>query len=235
MTRRRWIADRVEGDRAFLTGDHARHLVRVLRAHIGQQFDIATAEGVRRGEIVSISDEEVVFALGERIQEQPVPQITLALAIYKFDRMEWALEKAVELGVERVVPFAGARSEKHLVQAAGKRVERWRRIAMQAAEQSRRAQTPEIADVAALVEVLETPGSRILLAESGERKSLKAALAQRVEDNVVLAIGPEGGWTPSELERFAKHGWIAASLGPSVLRAETAAIAALAIVLSELQ
>ena len=93
MTRRRWLADEVNGNTAALVGDHAAHLARVLRADIGQEFDVATGTGVRRGTVTSISDDRVEFALGETRAIKPAPLVILALAIFKFDRMEWALEK----------------------------------------------------------------------------------------------------------------------------------------------
>jgi 16S rRNA (uracil1498-N3)-methyltransferase len=241
MTRRRWAADRVEGDRAFLLGDHALHLSRVLRAQVGQEYDVATPAGVRLGRIVSVQDGCVDFLLGDFLPD-PVtssPDITLALAIFKFDRMEWAIEKCSELGVQRIVPFVAARTEKHLAQAAGKRVERWRRLALQSAEQSRRSTPAEVADPIKFDQLLDHAASmRIVLAESERDASLKSALLRvRIDADrpVILAVGPEGGWTPTELKKFQQSGWKAASLGPTILRAETAAIAALAVVFSEMQ
>src|SRR5438876_11795327 len=146
MTRRRWIADEVSGNQAALTGEHADHLVRVLRARVGQEFDIAAAAVVRQGRIVSIQPGRVEFELGEDVPAATTPNITLLLAIFKFDRMEWAIEKCTELGVSRIVPVIARRTDSHLASAATKRCERWRKIAIQAAEQSRRAAPPEISD-----------------------------------------------------------------------------------------
>src|ERR1019366_74818 len=128
-----------------LVGDHAAHLARVLRAEIGQEFDIATGAEVRRGTITSISDDRVEFALGKEQALKPTPKITLALAIFKFDRMEWAIEKCTEIGVTRIIPVIARRSDAHLSAAAAKRQERWRRIVRQAAEQSRQSAPPEVA------------------------------------------------------------------------------------------
>ena len=121
MTRRRWIADEVSGNRGALVGAHAEHLVRVLRARIGQEFDIVADAVVRRGRVVTISDNRVEFELGEEVPaESAAFQLTLLLAIFKFDRMEWAIEKCTELGVARVVPVIAGRTEKHLAAAAAK-------------------------------------------------------------------------------------------------------------------
>jgi 16S rRNA (uracil1498-N3)-methyltransferase len=236
MTRRRWIADEVSGSRAALIGSHADHLAQALRARIGQEFDIATAENVRRGRIVRISDGRVDFELGEVIPTAAVPSLTLLLSIFKFDRMEWAIEKCVELGAARIVPVVAKRTEVHLATAAQKRVERWQRIVRQASEQSRRASLPEISQPVELkAAVAEATGTRIVLAESEEDISLKGALRIHPPGAVTLAFGPEGGWVESELKLFLSAGWTAASLGNTILRAETAAIAATAVALAELQ
>ena len=114
MTRRRWIADEASGDRAALIGEHADHLVRVLRARVGDDFDIATSRDVRRGRITLVKADRVEFDLGEILSAAGVTDITLVLAVYKFDRMEWAIEKCTELGVSRIVPLISRRTDSHL-------------------------------------------------------------------------------------------------------------------------
>jgi 16S rRNA (uracil1498-N3)-methyltransferase len=235
MTRRRWIADEVSSNRAALNGDHADHLIRVLRARVGQEFDIATGAVVRRGHIVSIEEGRVEFELGKEVPAAPTPNVTLWLAIFKFDRMEWAIEKCTELGVSRIVPVIARRTDAHLASAATKRAERWRRIALQASEQSRRSGPPEIGAPIRLQEAASVTSCdlRIVLAESEQRTLLREVVAPLPGRGIVLAVGPEGGWAEDELEFFQKAGWISASLGPTILRAETAAIAATAIAISE--
>jgi 16S rRNA (uracil1498-N3)-methyltransferase len=244
MTRRRWIADEVIGNRAALVGEHADHVVRVLRARVGQEFDVATGTRVRHGRIVSIADTRVEFELGEDVPAASPADLTLLLAIFKFDRMEWALEKCTELGVSQIVPVIARRTDAHLASAAEKRVERWRRVVLQAAEQSRRAVPPEIAAPLKLQQAASLAGAlRIVLAESERQTQLRDLLETHPSspkplndrnDKIALAVGPEGGWADDELQLFHDHGWISASLGPAILRAETAAIAATAIVISEL-
>jgi 16S rRNA (uracil1498-N3)-methyltransferase len=236
MTRRRWIADEVSGDRAALVGQHADHLIRVLRARVGEEFDIATGQSVRRGRITSLKDNRVEFELGQPVSTAATVEITLALSIFKFDRMEWAIEKCTELGVSRIVPLISRRTGSHLAAASTKRVERWQRLARQAAEQSRRTTPPEIAMPIKLSEALSLPSSlRIFLAESEGQTLLRDVVKpEGASEGIVLAIGPEGGWTEDELQAFQQSGWISASLGNTILRAETAAIAALAVVASTL-
>jgi 16S rRNA (uracil1498-N3)-methyltransferase len=235
MTRRRWIADEFANDRAAITGNHADHLIRVLRARVGQEFDIATGTVVRRGRVVAINDKRVEFELGEEVSASQRLNLTLVLAIFKFDRLEWAIEKCTELGVSRIIPVVARRTEKHLAAASVKRVERWRRIATQAAEQSRRAVPPEIGEPLKLPDISFPSGAlRIVLAETEKQIPLRDVLGGYSEGGIVLAIGPEGGWADDELGFFQKAGWAAASLGSGILRAETAAIAATAITISEL-
>ncbi len=249
MTRRRWIADDVHGDTATLTGEHAFHLSRVLRAQVGQEFDIATGHAVRHGRITAISGDRVEFALGKEVVGKSSAHLTLVLAVFKFDRMEWAIEKCTELGVTRIIPLIARRTDSHLAAAAGKRHDRWQRLARQAAEQSRRAAAPEISAPVRLKELgsagvppasaaeADTAPIKVVLAESGTTTRLRDLLDSGSGDGpseVVLAIGPEGGWTDEELEWFRDSGWAVASLGGTILRAETAAIVAVALALDAL-
>lgn len=243
MTRRRWIADETDGNAAALIGEHALHLVRVLRAEIGQEFDIATGSSIRRGTITSINQDRVEFTLGEELPTPAVPNLTIALAIFKFDRMEWAIEKCTELGVTKIIPIIARRTDSHLATAAEKRRERWLRLALQASEQSRRLGPPEITEPTKLKD-LRSAGvppaagpahaAKIVLAESERDFHLNEALTPRPAA-LTLAIGPEGGWALDELEWFRDSGWISASLGDTILRAETAAIVATALALDALR
>jgi 16S rRNA (uracil1498-N3)-methyltransferase len=235
MTRRRWIADTWTPERrtAALTGEQASHLARVLRAQPGQIFDVVAGGFLHRAEIATVSPESVEFVLHEELESDAALPLHLYLAIFKFDHFEWAIEKATELGVSRITPILARRTEKHLALASAKRVERWRRIAHEASQQSRRTDVPVIADPIQLKPALaaESSPTRILLSETEQNLTLTAAL-RRAEDlaELALAIGPEGGWTPDEMALFAQHAWTHVTLGPRILRAETAAIAAVAIV-----
>ena len=209
--RRRFIADTWSPEsghptHAALTGEQAAHLARVLR---------------------------------EELESDTALPIHLLLAVFKFDHFEWAVEKATELGVARITPILARRTEKHLAHASAKRVERWRRIALEASKQSRRTTIPDISDPSPLAPALaaETAPARILLSETEQQLTLAAALnLQPVTGNLQLslAIGPEGGWAPDEMALFTDHNWTHVTLGPRILRAETAAIAALAIAGSHL-
>ncbi len=230
MTRRRWIADTWTDTTASLTGEQAQHLARVLRAQPGQVFDVVANGFLHRAEIVSADEREVLFTLHEELEADAALPVHLLMAVFKFDHMEWGIEKATELGVARITPVLARRTEKHLALASAKRVDRWRRIALEAAKQSRRTDVPVVDDPATLKAALGMvdAGTKLLLAETEQENTLRAALEVGAE-SVALAIGPEGGWTVEEMTLFSESGWKHVTLGPRILRAETAAIAALAV------
>jgi len=235
MTRRRWIADDFSRDCATLTGAHATHLSRTLRARVGQRFEVVCGDRVRNATVSSVSDDRVEFALGEEIAASETVPITLLLAIFKFDRMEWAIEKCTELNVHRIIPVLARRTEKHLALASVKRVERWQRIARQAAEQSRRIAPPKICEPMKLAHALNCDADlRVVLTEQRCETTLTEVLQRGCHaTSLALAVGAEGGWTADELLSFAQSHWINASLGETILRAETAAVAGLAIAKAE--
>ena len=243
MTRRRWIAEHWDEATATIVGAPAGHMTRVLRAQPGMEADVVAGGRVFHAEVAAVTPNEVRFNLIAEFEADPALPVTLVLSVYKFDRMEWALEKATELGVAAVVPVIARRTEKHLAHAAEKRAERWRRIVHEAAQQARRSDVPLIHDPAPLAASVRAASSatRIVLAEQERTTTLRNALeeaiaqAQSEMPTLEIAIGPEGGWAPEEEALFDANGWRAASLGPRILRAETAAIAALAVVASCLE
>jgi 16S rRNA (uracil1498-N3)-methyltransferase len=244
MTRRRWIAEHWDEATATLTGAQAEHLARVLRAQPGMEADVVAGGFVFHAEIAAVSPEEIRFNLLTELEADPALPITLVISIFKFDHMEWGIEKATELGVTTIAPVIARRTEKHLAQAAEKRVERWRRIAHEATKQSRRSDVPLILEPQPLAERVKAAGNdvmRIVLAEQERGVTLRSVLEEAMSASISempkleLAFGPEGGWAPEEEALFDANGWRAASLGPRILRAETAAIAALAVVGSFLE
>jgi 16S rRNA (uracil1498-N3)-methyltransferase len=243
MTRRRWIAEHWDEATASISGAQAEHMARVLRAQPGMEADVVAGGHVFHAQVAAVSPHEVRFNLVAELEADPALPVTLVMSIYKFDRMEWAIEKATELGVAAIAPVIARRTEKHLGQAAEKRAERWRRIVHEAAQQSRRSDVPIMRDPVPLPQLARSgaQGTRIVLAEQERTTTLRAiveesaAAAQNEMPELEMAIGPEGGWAPEEEALFDANGWRAASLGPRILRAETAAIAALAVVASLLE
>lgn len=247
MTRRRWIAERWDEATATLVGPQAEHMVRVLRARPGMEADVVAGGHVFHAEVAAVEQGEVRFNLLAEVEADPALPVTLVMSIFKFDHLEWGIEKATELGVAGIVPAIARRTDQHLADAAEKRVERWRRIAREAAQQSRRSDVPVIYEPVQLAAHIRAvpravPGAiRIVMAEQERTTTLRALLREVLETSrnemptLELAFGPEGGWAPEEEALFDASGWRAASLGPRILRAETAAIAALAVVASYLE
>ncbi len=232
MARRRFFVDCIEGDRATMQGNDAHHLARVLRAEPGQRYEITDGASLWLAEVEAAVPREVVFRVVEPLDPgPPLPPIVVVAALIKFDRFEWMIEKVTELGVKTIIPVEAARSEAGLLKAAVKRVERWRKIARESSQQSRRVRVPEVGDAVKLNAILGKPfGCKIRLEETpGAPKLLECARSWDRVTDLALAVGPEGGWTDAERAAMEGHGWCAASLGPTVLRAETAAIAASAI------
>ena len=230
--------DEVRNGKAQIEGEEARHLSRVLRVEAGQRYEISDNRNVYLAEIETAHKEDVVFRTLEKLPAAPPSaRFELYVALIKFDRFEWIVEKATELGVTEIVPIEATRSERGLEKAATKRLERWRRIALEASQQSRRAHLPEIAGPISLNDAIgRTATHRYVLDENPGAAPLFQALpsVRTVQDTVAILTGPEGGWTEEEHASFtsdgAAAGWTPVSMGPLILRAETAVIAALAVV-----
>ena len=234
--RRRFFVDQISNDHAEISGDDARHLTRVLRVEAGQRYEISDNHNVYLAEVETARKDHVTFKTLEKLPvvDPPVQMILLA-ALIKFDHFEWMIEKATELGVARILPVVTVRSERGLEKAAPSRIERWRRIGQEASQQSRRAHLPSIEEPVAWNEALSTMASfRFALDEDSAAQPLASVLPvnRTAGDTVALMIGPEGGWTDGERSEFTAANWTPASMGPLILRAETAAIASLAVVIS---
>jgi 16S rRNA (uracil1498-N3)-methyltransferase len=227
--------DAVRGGMAELRGEDARHLTRVLRAEAGQRYEISDGRSAYLVEIAEARGDRVVFRVIEPL-ETPAPpvRITLCAALIKFDRFEWIVEKATELGVERILPVEAERSEKGLAEASRKRAQRWARIARESSQQSRRVRAPEILPAVRFERCLaEEADYRYFLDETTAPPLLRVLPPARPgSSRAALLTGPEGGWTDAERRLAAAAGWQPVSLGPQVLRAETAAAAAIAVLVN---
>ncbi len=235
MARRRFFVSAIHSGAAELHGEEARHLARVLRAEPGQLYEISDNQTVWLAEIAEAQGDRVVFRALEPVPAAELPvRITLCAALVKFDRFEWLVEKATELGVERIQPVEAARSEKGLLEASRKRSERWVRIARESSQQSRRVRVPEILPALRFAPALAAQANhRYFLEEATAPPFLRVLPDVRPPlASVALLVGPEGGWTDTERAAAAAAGWQPVSLGPQVLRAETAAAAALAVVVN---
>lgn len=236
--RRRFFLDAFDGGTACLAGDAAHHLGRVLRGEPGQLYELSDGNSVFLARIDRISSGRIDFSL---LEELPVPsaspEISILLAMVKFERFEWALEKATELGARTIVPLAAVRSEKALMSAAVKRAARWRKILLESAQQARCLRPPSLrATMRPAAAFLESAASlKVLFSERGIAVPVQTVFNQaaskideRPPQRIALAFGPEGGWTDQEFDAASAAGFREASLGKNILRTETAVIAGLA-------
>jgi len=228
--RRRFFVQEFSSGRAVMEADAAHHVGHVLRAQVGQEYELSDGAQVWLGRIDAVERDRVEFALVQPIAAYvPRLKIVLLLSVVKFDAFEWALEKATELGVTQVVPLAAQRSEKALLAAAAKRAERWKRIILEASQQCRRVRVPVLAELAKPAAAFGSAnGLRVTLSELPGAPLLRDVLIGKTETTVTLAIGPEGGWADAEFAAARAAGFAEASLGRLILRAETAVVAALA-------
>lgn len=235
MARRLFFVPEVRNGKAELHGDDAKHLTRVLRVEPGQTYQISDNRSLYLAEVDTAHKGLVSFQIVEKIPTtKPITEITLCAALIKFDHFEWMIEKATELGVDRIIPVEAVRSEKGLERAAEKRIERWRKIALESSQQSRRVFLPEISEPVSLQEAIALEADCRLFADEAGGASILKAIPDRTT-SVAILIGPEGGWTENERSiTSTTSSWTSVSLGTNILRAETAAISALAIVAARL-
>ncbi len=215
--------------------ERVHHLVRVLRVKLGEMLECFDGRGHGyRGPITHVNHSAVTVDIAERRQEPPprVP-VTLAQALIKPEQFEWAVQKATELGVARILPLVCARSVAQGTGASEQRLTRWRRIAEEAAAQSGRCTVPVLEIPQEFHEALDAgaSGLRLLLTLAEPGTSLRALAPQvTAAQAVTILIGPEGDFTPEEVAVAKRSGARVVSLGQATLRSETAAVAVLALV-----
>ncbi len=249
MTRRRFYAPpdafAPDGAAVVLSAEESRHLRDVLRLRAGdeafvfdgegREFACVVAEAGGRGRGAREARLEVRAPVEPERPESPL-DLTLAVGLLKGEKFDLVVQKATELGAARVVPVVTQRADVRLrdERDAAARVERWRRLALEAAKQSGRARLPLVETPAAFAELVARPpqgdGLRLLFAERGGRGLDETVGAQAVPPASVTAlVGPEGGWDDAELDAARGHGWLLVTLGGRTLRAETAALAVCAL------
>lgn len=225
-----------------VTGDVLVHLRDSLRITVGETLWLNNGLAVRyRVEIADVSRRAVTARVLETIQEPPrqTPRLVLGQSLLKGEKMDWVIQKATELGVSEIVPIE---SQHSVVQLKADRVNhqlaRWQRIALEAAQQSEQWRIPTVAtpqSLSALLTSLATGTLTLMLAERREGKSLQTVnLPQDARGSILVLIGPEGGWSQEEAQIAEQAGIQPIALGEHILRAETAAIAAISILQSRL-
>jgi 16S rRNA (uracil1498-N3)-methyltransferase len=228
--------ERLGGPRLTLTGPEHRHIGLVLRARPGDALTLFDgAGGEVEAEVIRVERAETELALGARhTVAGPAASLTLLCAVPRGPRMDFLVQKTSELGVARIVPVITERSVVRPGAEAGKRA-RWEKIAREAARQCGRADLPIVDPPVGLAEALAgpaLPARRMALFEGEKARSLRAALAGAEPAATALLVGPEGGFAPDELAVARAAGFEAVGLGERILRVETAAIVAVALVAS---
>lgn len=205
-----------------LESSEARHLAGSLRRRVGDAVVLADGHGsVARATLVTVERDRVEADVLS-VHREPAPsanEVTLAVALIENKAMDWAVQKAVEIGVHRLLPIAGERTQRR-AKDLGSRMEHLRRIARQALKQCRRPWAMEVTDVRTVADLIDCDGGSGIVADlhGSGIDDLPA------DAGTLLAIGPEGGFAPSEIELFANHDWLKLRLGPHVLRTETAVV-----------
>ena len=222
----------------LIRGEELNHLRKVLRLRAGDAITVFDESGWEHEAVIrSVNTEEAEIDIhrshaAER--ESPI-EITLALGLTKADKMDFVIEKATELGVHTIAPLITEFTVPNLDQKkSSRRVDRWEKIALSATKQSGRTRVPGIRPIVAFSEFIEQRSARdlnlLFWEKEGERTLRKLNAAQTPEHAVTIAVGPEGGFSAAEAQAALQRGFLTVSLGPRILRAETAPIAALALV-----
>lgn len=217
------------GQLAVIRGSELHHL-RVRRVRIGGSVVLSDGRGhQRRGIVLALERAQAVvrFTPDQPAQRESPLHLVLAQALLKADKMDLVVEKATELGADEVVVFS---SERSLGQASADRQARWERIARSAAKQCQRSMVPVVSRPLSFGDLLSRrEGMRLLFSECAKAEALTSEPAHAAPPALLAAVGPEGGFAPTEVERAAASGFRLASLGPRILRAETAAVVAVSL------
>lgn len=231
--------EQIEGEQFAIYGDDAHHIRRVMRFRPGDQLIACDGQGTDYiGELKEGAGDKVICRILRRVPSagEPDLQVTLAQSLPKGDKWEWVLQKGTELGAASFLPFTSRRTVVKWDQAkAEKRRARWKRILKEAAEQSHRGRIPTVFPVTDWNGLLQaiTRAELALIAYEGGGEAFTAALSRERVSNLLLIVGPEGGWEEEEILQAREAGAIPVSMGTRILRTETAAIAMLACAMYE--
>ncbi len=228
-------SSQVREDRITVTGEDVRHIASVLRMKTGDELLLCDGQGTDyRVRIIDAGKKEIrTEVVGSTRRELAGPAITLGQGLPKSDKMDWIVQKATELGVSSIVPLD---TERTIVKIRDeeKRVSRWQKICREAAMQSNRPDIPRVEPILRFSDFLRTLNSELgtlllLPWEEGTDPIKNVLRTHPTAQNIIVLIGPEGGFSSSEAELAKANGFHAVSLGPNILRTETAAVAVLSM------
>ncbi len=233
----RFFLDFAGGDTAVISGQDARHICRALRMRVGDNLTVCDGRGTDYfSEITSMQEESVCVKVLYHTPTscEPTTAVTLYQGLPKSDKLEWIIQKSVELGVTAIVPVEMSRSVARLDEKAARKRERWQKIADEAAGQSGRGILPVVSMPLTFAQALERmreDGSPVITFYEGGGQPL-SQLVDTTTRSLAVVIGPEGGFEPSEIDALRAQGAHLATLGPRILRCETAPLAALSVIMA---
>ena len=239
---KRFFVEQLSPDEKIIsiTGKEFHHLKNVLRLNRGDEIIVFDGKGLEfSGKIESIGKHEARIAIEKQVEsiKESGFEIILCQGLAKSEKMELIIQKATELGVSRILPFITNRVVPSLdAKQIGLKIQRWRRIALEAAKQCRRSIVPRVEEPKTFTEILKGWDNyiKIILWEEEKKNSLKDILKKDRFSGCIVLIGPEGGFSEVEVAEAKKAGFVPAMLGPRILRTETAAIGIVAIIQYEL-
>lgn len=230
--------DAINSDTATITGDDAHHITSVLRLRVGDWIVLTDGEGHRwRSKLTEVGKKQITAHLTEPLQQpEQKTSITLAQSVIKPDRMEWVIQKSVELGCAKIIPITTERTIPRLKnETSEKKISRWQKIAIEAMKQCGASYTPVISELSNFKDLIiksKNYSKAILFFEGEDKARLRDIFNSEdlKEENILIIIGPEGGFSKEEIDLARATGVVTAGLGPLILRVETAAIASLTLV-----
>lgn len=226
----------LERDRVLLDGPEGRHAAAVRRLRLGERVDLTDGEGLLAECVVTAADRAslTLDVLARHREPPPAPRLVVVQALPKGDRGELAVETMTEVGVDEIVPWSASRCvTRWRPERRDKALGRWRATAREAGKQARRARLPEVAELESTEDVAERIArASLALVLHEEAEAPLSAVEPPARGDIVLVVGPEGGITEDELERFGAAGGHPARLGPTVLRTSTAGVAAASVLLA---
>ncbi len=229
--------EEINSDKYTVSGEDARHMEKSLRMKVGESVTLVTPSGMEHHSEISQftpSGVEVrVISKNQTLQEADI-RVTLYQCLLKGDKMDFVIQKAVELGVTEIVPVVSSRCvSRPDDKSIRKKVERWQKIALSAAQQSMRGRVPEVTPVLNFAEAVKSAAekSRGVIFYEGGGESLRDLVKEDKKEDISIFIGSEGGFDLSEVQFAKEHGVVPATLGKRILRAETAPLAALSVIM----
>ncbi|QIZ09953.1 16S rRNA (uracil(1498)-N(3))-methyltransferase [Priestia megaterium] len=239
---RYFVKQRANSDRFLIDEEDRHHIVKVMRMQLGDQIICVDPEGKQAvcalAEITDTSVVADVVQWKDEVSELPI-SITIASGLPKGDKLEWIIQKGTELGAHQFLPFSAARSVvKWDEKKASKKIDRWQKIAKEAAEQSHRAFLPEVSSAISFKELLSKGKDfeyKLVAFEEESRNGETSVFASTLNkmskgDSLLLVFGPEGGLSDAEVQQLKNNDFAVCGLGPRILRTETAPLYALAAI-----